>query len=108
MAIRSAWWMRDPVAPALPPGGIGSTTPSVTSLKPHQHWPHQGPDGLAFKELERQLRENPGTHCSVEKLYYADDPGRKGANFGRPQRIDSSQVLERVLLDQVRLWNSYV
>ncbi|KAL8796588.1 MAG: hypothetical protein Q9182_007333 [Xanthomendoza sp. 2 TL-2023] len=100
MAIRSAWWMREAISPALLPGGNNHTNhPPVVSREPHQQWPHQSPDGLAFKELERQLRENPGTHCSLEKLYYAGDPVRKGANFGPARKVESSAELKRVLLD---------
>ncbi|KAL8806857.1 MAG: hypothetical protein Q9200_004894 [Gallowayella weberi] len=102
MAIRSAWWMREAIAPALLPGVNNHKNPPVVSLEPHQQWPHQSPDGLAFKELERQLRENPGTHCSLEKLYYADDPVRRGTNFGPARKVECSAELKRVLLDQHR------
>ena len=70
-------------------------------LKPHQNWPEQPPDGLAFKELERQLKENPGYSCKLNKLFYSDDPGGRKANFGKEREAISSVELERLLLEQV-------
>ena len=74
---------------------------SANTAKPHQNWPKQTSDGLAFKELERQLRENPGINCKIFKLHYGDKPGERKANFGMQREVKSSMELEQLLLEQV-------
>lgn len=101
MAIRSAWWMREQATGRT--GGESRYLNATTHhLHPHQSWPNQGSNGLAFKELERFLRENPGTHCSVYKLSYSYDASKKRAKWGRDRQARSSVELEALLLEQVR------
>lgn len=100
MAIRSAWWMREPAT-----GRTGSGSKYLNSkthyLHPYQSWPNQGSNGLAFKELERYLRENPGSYCSVSKLFYSYDAGKERAKWSRDRKAKSSVELETLLLEQV-------
>lgn len=101
MAIRSAWWMREP-ATARTDGGSGrSSSMALLNLKPHQKWPERGSNGLAFKELERYLRENPGSHCSVHKLPYGHDAAADRAKWGLERKAISCIELELLLLEQV-------
>ena len=102
MAIRSAWWMRESTT-GRTDGRSGHPTSSTAllNLKPHQKWPDQGSTGLAFKELERYLGENPGTHCSVHKLPYGHDVSTNRVKWGLERKATSSVELEILLLEQV-------
>ena len=100
MAIRSAWWMRDPTNDRVDGGNryAGSTT---HHLHPHQRWPNQGNNGLAFKELERFLRDHPGTYCSIYNLSYSYDAGQNRAKWGRNRKAKCSVELGKMLLEKV-------
>lgn len=99
MAIRSAWWMRDPKQANT---HVGPTNGSHRApWKPYQDWPNHSSEGLAFKELDKYLRENPGDKCRVHKLYYSDDPIKKRSNFGLGTKAVSGMELQRLLLEEV-------
>lgn len=99
MAIRSAWWMREPATPRAESGSRQSNSTSH-HLQPHQNWPNRGSNGLAFKQLEQYLRENPGTYCSVHQLYYSYYTGKIRAVWGRDRKAKSSLELETLLLER--------
>lgn len=100
MAIRSAWWMREPATRQME-GGSRRSSSTTHHLRPHQKWPSQGSNGLAFKELDRYLRENPGTYCSVHKISYSYDAAKSRAKWGLDKKAKSSVELEEMLLEQV-------
>ena len=82
-------------------GQSGAPSSTALNLKPYLKWPDRGSNGLAFKELERYLRENPGTHCSVHKLLYGHDAGGNRVKWGRERKAISAVELEVLLLEQV-------
>lgn len=94
--------MRDPVTlcvnvSASANGRIRNIGRSRHQWKPHQKWPNQSSDGLAFKELEGHLRENPSKHCCVHRLFYSDDLAKGGLRFDHERRAVSSVDLQRLL-----------
>ena len=99
MAIRSAWWMREPVAAQLDRASRRASS-TTHHLHPYQKWPKQAPDGLSFNELERYLHENAGTYCSIYKLSYSYDAGGKRAKWGRNRNAKSTDELHVFLLEQ--------
>ena len=82
---------------------VGATTIGHHTLpwKPYQNWPIHSSEGLAFKELDRYLRENPGDKCRVHRLHYSDDLVKKRSNFGLGKKAVSSMELQKILLEEV-------
>lgn len=101
MAIRSAWWMRDPRSANTHAGATTNVGNHRKPWSPYQNWPKHSSEGLAFKELDKYLRENPGDRCRVHRLYYSDDLVKKRANFGLGKKAVSCMELQRLLLEEV-------
>ncbi|KAM0802622.1 hypothetical protein BDR22DRAFT_971259 [Usnea florida] len=99
MAIRSAWWMREPVTTQLDRASRRASS-TTHNLHPYRKWPSQAPDGLSFNELERYLHEHPGTHCSIYKLSYSYDAGGNRAKWGRNRKAKSTDELNVFLTEQ--------
>ena len=92
--------MRDPkkANTHVGPTNIGNNT---APWKPYQSWPKHSSEGLAFKELDKYLRENPGDRCRVHRLFYGDDPLKKRPNFGLGRKALSCVELQKLLLEEV-------
>ena len=98
MAIRSAWWMKNPTPPN--PTRVALRLPRNTQA-PHMNWPQSLTDsGLAFGFLERYLAEHPGDACQVYQFGFGLLQEKL---LWRQSAVISSTVdLERRVRDQVR------